>query len=343
VIAILLSTYNGADWLPALLWSIHRQTNADWQLLARDDGSVDNTQRVLTVAAWRDRRIVPVRDVPDRLGPLGSFNHLMRYGAATPARYFAVADQDDVWLPEKLERLRSAISEMESVHGADTPLLVHSDARIIDGMGRPVHGSLARYLGLRRSCRRRQALPTLLARNFVTSCTALFNRALLEAAMPLPGEAIQRDWWLALCAAAAGHVHYLPFTAVEYRLHPFNIPQRIGSRLAARRRLRSLRQATASAAQARALADRLRTLGRMNRVDSRTTLDRYWQLFTPAQSRWRRAWGICRLGQPGMLNRLLFAGVAGMSATLKNEIPPSEQSIALRHMEASPSPCRRAA
>src|SRR5437773_11376380 len=94
MIAILLATYHGADWLPALLESIHRQTCEDWQLLARDDGSADATQRVLTVAASGDRRIAPIRDWAGSQGRGGNFGLLMRAATSTPASYFAFADQE---------------------------------------------------------------------------------------------------------------------------------------------------------------------------------------------------------------------------------------------------------
>jgi glycosyltransferase involved in cell wall biosynthesis len=314
VIAILLSTSNGAGTLPALLGSIHRQTHADWQLLVRDDGSADPTQRVLTVAASRDRRIVPVRDWEGPQGRCGSFGLLMRRAHATEARYFAFADQDDVWLPQKLERQLALMRELESAHGSDVPLLVHSDLRLVDARLEEVHPSLARYLGFRRGFPAPAALRTLLAQNFVTGCAAVFNRPLLSAAMPLPAEAASHDWWLALCAAATGHIGYLPEAMVHYRLHRENTKGRIGSRLRIRRWLRAHRHLARGAAQAGALGDRLRERSAAASPPIQV-LDQYAALFRPTTSRWRRSWGVARLGagRPGPLNRLLFAGAAALS------------------------------
>lgn len=326
MIAILLSTSNGADALPALLGSIHRQTHADWQLLARDDGSADATQRVLTVAASRDRRIVPLRDWHGPQGRAGSFGLLLQQAAGTEPRYVALADQDDVWLPRKLEQQLAAMRELEAAHGPDVPLLVHSDLRLVDAYLETVHPSLTRYLGFRRSCSS-AALPVLLAQNFVVGCSTLFNRPLLAAALPLPVQAASHDWWLALCAAATGNVGYLPEATVQYRVHPGNAKARLGSRLRIRRWWQAHRRLARGAAQVAALSDRLRERGGEGSA-SVQLLQEYASLFDPAVSRWRRAWSVCRLGagRPGPLHRLLFAGAAGLCRHVTHPTPIRGQS-----------------
>ena len=59
---ILLATYNGARYLPELLASIASQTDGQWQLLIRDDGSTDATRDILANAARRDRRLMVLDD-----------------------------------------------------------------------------------------------------------------------------------------------------------------------------------------------------------------------------------------------------------------------------------------
>ncbi len=337
VIAILLSTCNGAEWLPALLDSIHRQTHADWQLLVRDDGSADATQRVLTVAASRDRRILPLRDWAGTQGSAGSFDLLMRHAADTPARYFACADQDDVWLPHKLERQLASLRELEAQRGPDVPLLVHTDLCVVDADRCEIHPLLTRYLGHGRSCQSPSALRPLLAHNFVTGCATLFNRPLLEIACPLPDEAAGHDWWLALCAAATGHIRYLPEATVQYRLHDGNAKGRIGSRLRIRRWLRAHRHLAVGADQARALAERLRERGQPAGAEPLRILDQYATLFGHSHSRWRRSWGVCRAGagRPGPLNRLSFAGAAALA---RPPVTPSVSRLPLRSTDEASGP-----
>jgi len=66
-------------------------------------------------------------------------------------------------------------------------------------------------------------LQALLVQNFVTGCTCLANRALINMALPVPKEAMVHDWWLALCAAASGRIGFLPEATVRYRQHSKNV------------------------------------------------------------------------------------------------------------------------
>jgi len=62
----------------------------------------------------------------------------------------------------------------------------------------------------------------LLTQNFVTGCTVLVNRRLLDIALPIPEEALMHDWWLALCAAVFGHIGFVDKPLVKYRQHGNN-------------------------------------------------------------------------------------------------------------------------
>ena len=109
-IAILLSTYNGAAYLPAQLDSFVAQQGAEWTLLWRDDGSTDGSVRLLQAfaegaGAGRCMRV----DMAGHMGVMDSYMTLLRAALATGADVFAFSDQDDVWLPVKLARGRPAV------------------------------------------------------------------------------------------------------------------------------------------------------------------------------------------------------------------------------------------
>src|SRR5271170_7525847 len=103
-IAILLSTFNGARFLRTQLESFVTQSYANWVLYWRDDGSTDRTVEIMREFAARvgPRRCVESRSSGPHMGAAESFLTLLaeRDGAAA----IAFADQDDVWLPEKLKR-----------------------------------------------------------------------------------------------------------------------------------------------------------------------------------------------------------------------------------------------
>ena len=111
---ILLSSYNGAVYLHEQLQSLTAQSHPYWTLYWRDDGSSDATVDILYdfAASIGSDRCVRVPDPTSRIGPTASFITILR--AAVPAMqegdYVAFADQDDVWLPDKLARGLAALT-----------------------------------------------------------------------------------------------------------------------------------------------------------------------------------------------------------------------------------------
>jgi hypothetical protein len=105
------------------------------------------------------------------------------------------------------------------------PLLVHSDLAVADERLNVRHSSFLRGQRLRHPGR---PLATLAVQNFATGCTMLANRALLEAALPIPAEAVMHDWWLALIAAGTGRILFDPTPLVLYRQHDRNTIGAVG-------------------------------------------------------------------------------------------------------------------
>jgi hypothetical protein len=219
-VLILMATCNGAGFLPEQVASIQAQTHADWHLLARDDASDDTTAQLLHGYSSRDPRIEILDDGHGRLGVQRNFGRLLEEAATRGADRIALADQDDHWRPDKLERQLSAMDALERDTGAEQPCLVFSDLEVVDEAMRPLHASFMRYQGIRHP----QDAPLLscLFRNQVVGVTLMANRALLSVALPLPDGIQMHDWWLSLCAHAAGNSAYLPLPLVRYRQHAAN-------------------------------------------------------------------------------------------------------------------------
>jgi rhamnosyltransferase len=313
-VVIVLATYNGAAYLDSLLDSVRRQSCTDWTLLARDDGSSDATPAMLSEAAAKDRRVVIVEDDLGRRGPARNFGLLIEQAFDREARYVFFADQDDVWLPDKMERQLDLMRRAEAERGADLPHLVYSDLTVIDEEGRTVHPSFFRLARLRHGQGR--PLGTLLGRSFVLGCAAMVNRPLLELALPMPDEVASHDWWMALCAAAAGWISELPGPTLRYRRHGGNTSGPAGFwagfnplRHPLRQRWRTgLASFQRSVAQAAALRQRLaeRLPGQGN--EESALLGRFCEAFDRPGSRLRRAATLWRLGLPAIdwPRRLLY-------------------------------------
>jgi glycosyl transferase family 2 len=218
-VTILLSSYNGARFLAEQIESIRRQSFGGWTLLVRDDGSSDESVGIVESISATDSRVVLLGDGRGNLGPAGSFGILLGHAYDEGARYVALADQDDIWSPEKLARELDLLAQSERELGEDMPLLVHTDLAVVREDLSLVHDSFLAFQGLRHPFH--SPLGTLLIQNFATGCTMLVNRPLLRVAVPVPA-VIMHDWWLALCAAATGRVVFLPEATVRYRQHGGN-------------------------------------------------------------------------------------------------------------------------
>jgi len=213
---ILLGTYNGARHLRAQVESFFAQENVAFRILARDDGSSDETPAILEQYA-RERPEMTRLDDPGRQGVSGSFSRLL---ASARAPYVALSDQDDVWAARKLRTLLAAMRDLEARHGADTPLLVHSDLSVVDDALRELQPSFWRYSGFDPE---RTSLARLLLKNTVTGCASLVNLPLVQLALPVPPGALLHDYWLALVAAAAGRIAVIREPLVAYRQHARNV------------------------------------------------------------------------------------------------------------------------
>jgi glycosyltransferase involved in cell wall biosynthesis len=217
-IEIACATFNGARYLPEFLASLRGQSHSDWRLWVHDDGSTDETTELLRAAATDDPRI-RVDDLPAaRAGAARAFATALE-GIPGDAAYIAFADQDDVWLTDKLTRCLQALRAAEGAYGAHTPLLVHTDLKVVDDQLSPLHGSFWQYAGFDPEPVTTRRLVTS---NVATGATVLFNRALRERATPIPPDAAMHDWWCALTAAAFGHVVALRTPTVLYRQHEAN-------------------------------------------------------------------------------------------------------------------------
>jgi len=215
-VRILLSTYNGAPFLREQLDSFRMQTCDSWSVLWRDDGSTDATEATMAafaaeVGAGRCRRLAAPAG---NLGPRESFLALLRAAAPLlgPLDAVAFADQDDVWLPDKLARGLAALG----AEPPERPALVCTRQVLVDAALAPI-GESPLWPCV-------PGFPAALTQNVATGCTILLNRAAaaLVADSRAP-ETTLHDWWSYLVVAASGgHIVADPVPLVLYRQHGAN-------------------------------------------------------------------------------------------------------------------------
>lgn len=211
-VQVLMSAYNGEKYLSAQLDSILAQKGVQVSVLVRDDGSSDKTQRILCRYAEKYANIVVYTG--ENLGASNSFFDLLKH-AGTAYGYYAFADQDDIWMEEKLACAVSCLERLEQ-KCPGLPLLYAGNVTWASkGM------RIQKKVNVRRN---RQALfGNALIENICMGCTQVFNRRLLElAASHTPKGEMLHDWWMYLTASYFGVVFYSSKAYMLYRQHGKN-------------------------------------------------------------------------------------------------------------------------
>ncbi len=291
-VLILMGTYNGARYIREQIASIQAQTVSDWVLLVRDDGSSDNTLEIIEEMARKDGRIVLCQDDLGNLGVTGNFGQLMRLAQERVEPWIAFADQDDVWLPEKLAVSLAALQPC----GPSEAVLLHTDLQVVDADLNLLHPSFLSYQHLRHVDV--EPLKTLLVHNFVTGCTMVMNRALLDLVTPIPTQAVLHDRWLAVCAATWGQLLFLPQATLKYRQHGGNV-RGAGGVLRYLRPAALLRKLAHTRGELRACfgqADALLAREQTHLSGQHDVLNGFAALFALPRFSPRRLWRLRRLG-----------------------------------------------
>lgn len=211
---ILLSTYNGEEFLAEQIESIQKQTYTDWNLLIRDDGSKDETHDIIQNFVEKDSRIRWINpEQSENLGVIKSFHTLLKYEVAD---FYCFSDQDDVWLPEKL----ALQVEEAQKYPQDKPLLVYTDLKVVDQDLNVLHESMIRT----QSDHANTEFIQELTENTVTGGVSLINHALAELwTGQETHDILMHDWYLGLLASAFGSLVYLDKPTELYRQHLNNV------------------------------------------------------------------------------------------------------------------------
>lgn len=205
---ILMSTYKGEKFLHDQIGSILSQTYSDFVLHVRDDQSPDNTFELLEAYARKDPRIHVYRG--KNLGPALSFLELLR-NSDPSCRYYVFCDQDDVWLPNKLE----AMLELSEPKDTGKPLLYACRLELVDDdLSFLGHSIIPRKFGFGNA----------LVQNCMTGCGMAMNRAARDLIVRhAPDEMLMHDWWAYLVVSAFGKVVFDERPLVKYRQHGNNV------------------------------------------------------------------------------------------------------------------------
>lgn len=221
MIYILLSTYNGKEYLEALLSSLLKQTNSHWVLLVRDDASDDRSLEIVQKFQAENKtiKINIVQSDLQNLGVKKSFSLLLNEALGyEDCEYIMFCDQDDVWLDNKIEKTYIAMKRLELKY-PKKPLLVHTDLIVTDEKLNILKSSFWDYEHINPS---KNGLNRLLIQNTITGCSMMVNIKLAVMAQDIPENAIMHDWWFGLVATEFGKIDFIEDATIKYRQHSSN-------------------------------------------------------------------------------------------------------------------------
>lgn len=206
MISVCMATFNGGKFIREQLESILSQLPPDAEIIIADDGSTDDT--LLVVDSLNESRI-RVLPAERHLGVIYNFERALR---ASKGEIVFLADQDDVWLPGKVEMCLAALNEADLVMH-DAFLLGLSDA-FESAWGR--NGKLSDIRAYK------SGVVANWWKNSFTGCCMAFRRNVLDKALPFPKNLPMHDQWLGLVAEKNFKVKFIDEPLVDYRQHSSN-------------------------------------------------------------------------------------------------------------------------
>ena len=198
-VSVCMAAFNGAAYIREQIDSILISPLVD-ELIVSDDASTDGTVDIIKSIA--DARLVLIEG--PGAGLIRNFEHAL---SKAKGEVVFLADQDDIWMPNKVERVLSALE------GVD---VVVTDCRVVDGALKEVCPSFFRL---------NHSAPGLLrnlAKNGYLGCCMAVRRRVLDVALPFPPDIAMHDWWLGLVAERIGRVCFLDEVLSLYRRHGGN-------------------------------------------------------------------------------------------------------------------------
>lgn len=211
--SVAMCTYNGEQYLPEQLKSIAAQSSLPYELVVCDDRSKDRTIEILN--AFKKESPFPVTIVVNDKN-LGSTKNFEKAINLCSGDIVALSDQDDVWYPHKLEKIRKVFEEKPETG------VVFTDANIVDmelkSLGYSLWESIRFNHSQKKLINEGRATRVCMAQNVVTGATMAFKLGYKAAFTPIPAYWIH-DSWIAFIISAIAGMEYIEEPLIAYRQH----------------------------------------------------------------------------------------------------------------------------
>jgi glycosyltransferase involved in cell wall biosynthesis len=201
-ISVCMATRNGEKYIGAQLGSILPQLQPDDEVVISDDSSTDRTVEMIN--QFGDSRI-RLFENNTFFSPIFNFENALKHASG---EIIVLADQDDVWLDNKIRLIRDGFRQRpSSIH------LIVLDGCAIDESGKVIEESLFRKINAGKGL-----LKNIYDSTYMGCCMA-FSRSLLDVALPFPKRIPMHDMWLGLLAELFGTVEFYGAKTIQYRKH----------------------------------------------------------------------------------------------------------------------------
>lgn len=201
MISVCMPTYNGEKYIKEQLDSILCQLSQDDEVIISDDSSTDRTIEI--IKSYNDARIKLLEDNHFK-SPIYNLENALKQAKGD---YIFLADQDDVWYPNKVAVVLNYLQEYDCVV---------SDATVVDSDMNVIHDS---FMKLNHS---KKGLIRNLIKNGFLGCCMAFSKNILDKALPFPNPIPMHDTWIGLVSEKYGKTHFLKEPLIYYRRHGDN-------------------------------------------------------------------------------------------------------------------------
>ena len=205
-VEVLLATFNGELYLSEFLDSLVQQQGVKIHLRVSDDGSADGTLNIID--SYKNKfASCQVYNGPQN-GPSANFFSLIEKATY---EFVALADQDDIWLPNHLLLSLNRLAE-----DTNSPSITFSAVTEF--------GEKLKYETIWPSRFPGEDIKSILTENPARGCTFVLNqKAVKLICLHKPMSAVMHDWWILLLLYTSGKVSWSEIPEVKYRIHSYNV------------------------------------------------------------------------------------------------------------------------
>ncbi|MGL5382362.1 MAG: glycosyltransferase family 2 protein [Culicoidibacterales bacterium] len=207
-ISIAMCTYNGQKFIKEQLESILIQLSAEDEVVISDDGSQDDTLKIIKQYSENDSRIKVFQNKLS-LGVVNNFEYAINH-CQNEIIFFS--DQDDIWLGNKVEKIKKIFEKNKNID------VVISDLEVFNSnTGEVLSKSFIESNGSK------QGFVNNLLRNSYIGCAMAVRKSYLKEILPFPKNIPMHDWWIGLNSELDKKTYIIKEPLIKYRRHENNV------------------------------------------------------------------------------------------------------------------------